>query len=135
MPKTTIKIDSQILEPWRDIARIRGTSLNKYLKGYLAGFLQEMSDIDKIGEEISDRHYATREQAEAVAERFEAFAIERKLSGEADVGTVAAEVVPTDDGKWTVKAHYLSPAGKKWRSSSVIDEWNGLNDSDEEWKE
>jgi hypothetical protein len=41
---------------------------------------------------------------------------------------VAAEVVPNGEG-WTVKAHYLSPAGKRWNATSVIDDSNGQNDS------
>jgi hypothetical protein len=129
MRKTTIKIDSQVLEPWRDIAWILGMTLSDFLEGYLRQLGCDLRGLDNIGEEISD-WYQTREEAQAVADRFEAFAIERKLSGD-PVGTVAAEVVAVDD-KYTVKAHYLSPAGKRWRSSSVIGDWNGTNDDDQE---
>jgi hypothetical protein len=132
MPKTRIKIDSQVLAPWRDIAGILGWSLDRYLEWYLSGQSDYLRDLDLIGEEISDRYYETREEAEAVAERFEAFAIDAKLAGDPDAGTVAAEVVPKDDGCWTIKAHYLSPNGKTWKSSSVIDDWNGQNDGDGE---
>jgi hypothetical protein len=124
-----------VLKPWRDIAGILGMTLSEYLEGFLREMQYNLRDLDDIGEDISDFAYQTREQAEAVAERFEAFAIEAKLAGESDVGTVAAEVVPANEEGWTVKAHYLSPTGKRWRSTSVIDDSSGLNDSDEEWKE
>jgi hypothetical protein len=134
MGKITIKIDSQILEPWLNIAGILGMTLSEYLNGYLRQLGDTMREdgLGCIGEEISDWPYETRERAQAVADRFEEFAIDAKLAGESDVGTVAAEVVPTDDGSWTVKAHYLSPAGKRWNSVSVFDDWNSQNDSDGE---
>jgi hypothetical protein len=132
MPKTTIEIDSQVLEPWLDIAGILGIRLSELMEPYLSDWGDCLRDLREIGEVISDRFYETRAAAEAVAQRFEAFAIERKLSGEGDVGTVAAEVVPRNGGGWTVKAYHLSPTGKGWKSDSLIDDWQGLNDSDEE---
>src|ERR1700688_2010499 len=107
MPKTTIKIDTALLQPWRDIAGILGMPLSDYLEEYLGDLGHCLQRLEDIGEEISDRPYATRQEAQVVADRFEEFAIEAKLAGEPDVGTVAAEVVD-DDGGWTVKAHYLS---------------------------
>jgi hypothetical protein len=132
MPKTTIKIDSQVLQPYREIAGILGMTVSRYLEGYLSQFGDTMRSegLGRIGEEISDWPYETREEAQAVADRFEEFVIEAKLAGRPNIGTVAAEVVPTDDGGWTVKAHYLSPTGKGgWRSTSVLDDWNGQDDS------
>jgi hypothetical protein len=35
MPKETLRIDSQILEPWREIAGILGVSLNEYAEEYI----------------------------------------------------------------------------------------------------
>ena len=93
MPKTTIKIDSQVLEPWRDIAGILGMTLSDFLEETSAQLGDDLRDLSQIGEEISDWPYETREEAQAVADRFEAFAVEQKLSGDSDVGTVAAEVV------------------------------------------
>ena len=119
MKKTTIKIDSQILEPWRDIAGILGIPLSDLIEWFLDGQNEQLRCLSEMGEVISDWPLKTRERAQAAADRFEAFAIERKLSGDRDVGTVAAEVVPDGEG-WTVKAHYLSPAGKRWNASSVI---------------
>jgi hypothetical protein len=101
--------------------------LSEYLEEYLSEMGHNLSGLDNIGEEISDRSYETRQKAQAVADRFEAFAIEAKLAGEPDVGTVAAEVLPDGEG-WIVKAHYLSPAGKTWRASSIVDDGEGLNE-------
>jgi hypothetical protein len=125
MPKETVIIDSEVLQPWREIAGILGMTVSEYLQRYLSEHLDHIRDdgLLYVSDEIEDTRYETREEAEAVTERFEAFAIESKLAGAPDVGIVAAEAVPTDDGDWTVKAHYLSPSAKRgWRSLSVQDD-------------
>src|SRR5260370_24727406 len=127
MKKQTIKIDGEVLEPWCQIAGILGMTLSRYLEGYLSQIGDTMREegLGRIGEEISDWPYETREEAEAVAERFEEFAIEAKLAGGPKIGTVAAEVVPTDDGGWTVKDHYFGPSGNIGEgSTSIIEDWN-----------
>jgi hypothetical protein len=62
MPKTTIKIDNQILEPWRDIAGILGMTLSDFLEGCLSQLADDLRALDNIGEEISDWPYQTREE-------------------------------------------------------------------------
>ncbi len=130
MAKTTIKIDSQALEPWRDIAVTLGIPLNELLEWFLSAQSDQLRSLSEMGEVISDWPFKTRQRAQSVADRFEAFAMEAKLAGDL-IGTTAADVVRSGGG-WTVKAHYLSPAGKRWRSTSVIDDWTGANDTDEE---
>jgi hypothetical protein len=60
-----------------------------------------------------------------------AFAIETKLGGRPNIGTISTTVVPTEEGRWNVKVDYLSPSAKRgWRSVSE-DDWEEGDD----WKE
>jgi hypothetical protein len=123
MPKTTIKIDSQVLEPWCEIAEILGVSLSRYIEEFLSSLKIQDEGLPRIAQEVEHLAYRRREQAEAIAERFEAFAIEKQLEGRrADIGTIATRIEPTEDGYWTIKTDYLSPNGKRWRSQSVYDD-------------
>ena len=66
-----------------------------------------------------------------VADRVEQFAIEAKLGGRPNIGTISTTVVPTEKGRWNVKVYYLSPSAKRgWRSVSE-DDWEAGDD----WKE
>src|SRR5258708_24870423 len=112
MPRETLRIDSQILEPWREIAEILGVSLNEYVEEYIRFRSDEIQNggLPLIAAEVEHKAYRRPEQAEAIAERFEAFAIEKQLEGSrANLGTIASRIEPTPDGYWTIKTDYLSP--------------------------
>jgi hypothetical protein len=58
--------------------------------------------------------WSSRKQAEQVAERIEAFALEEQLAGSENMGTIATKVVPTKDGHWTMQINELRPRGGPW---------------------
>jgi hypothetical protein len=116
----TIKIESQVLELWREIADILGVSLSEYLEEFLGSLEIQDEGLPHIAEEVEHKAYRSRQVAEAIAERFEQFVIEKKLEGDrADIGTIATRIEPTGDGFWSIRTDYLSPNGKRWRSQSV----------------
>ncbi len=83
MPKQTIKIDSKLLQPFREIAGILGISL-----------------------------------AECIERQLKHCVLDGK-----PVGTIAAKVVPTDDGWWNVEVNYLSPSAQRgWREITAFDD-------------
>jgi hypothetical protein len=136
MPKATIKIDRELLRAHRGIARILGISLDECIERELKERVREI-DLENGGLEViaeqfvANVAYRSRERAEGISERFEAFAIGAKLEGK-PVGTIATKVVPTDDGWWTIEVNYLSPSAKRgWREIRAFDE----DDEGEEWKE
>ncbi len=51
--------------------------------------------------------YPSRKSAEAAAERLEVYAIEEKLKGNPDIGTIPTSVVERSPGDWSVKVSYL----------------------------
>src|SRR4030081_3518355 len=117
MPKQTIKIDSRLLQPFREIAGILGVSLAECVERALEDRVRYL-DLENDGLQV-------------IAERFEAFCIGAKLDGK-PVGTIATKVVPTDDGWWTVKVNYLSPSAQRgWRGITAHDD----DDEGEQWKE
>jgi hypothetical protein len=137
MPKETIKIDSKLLQPFREIAGILGISLAECVERELKDCVRDL-DLENDGLQviaerfIADTAYRSRERAEGIAERFEAFAIGAKLDGK-PTGTVATKVVPTDDGWWDVEVNYLSPSAQRgWREITAFDD---NDDEGEQWKE
>jgi len=86
MPKQTIKIDSKLLQPFREIAGILGISLAECVERELKECVRDL-DLENDGLQviaerfIADTAYRSRERAEGIAERFEAFAIGAKLDG------------------------------------------------------
>ena len=137
MPKQTIKIDSRLLQPFREIAGILGISLAECVERELKECVRDL-DLENDGLQviaerfIADTAYGSRERAEGIAERFEAFAIGAKLDGK-PVGTIATKVVPTDDGWWTVEVNYLSSSAQRgWREITAFDD---NDDEGEHWKE
>jgi hypothetical protein len=136
MPKKTIKIDSKLLQPFREIAGILGISLAECVERALEHRIRDLDlendGLQVIAEQfIADTSYHSRERAEGIAERFETFAIGAKLDGK-PVGTIATKVVPTDDGWWTVEVNYLSPSAQRgWREITAFDD----DDEGEQWKE
>ena len=71
------------------------------------------------------------EGARTVADRVEQFAIEAKLGGRPNIGTISTTVVPTEKGRWNVKFYYLSPSAKRGWPSVSEDDWEAGDD----WKE
>jgi hypothetical protein len=136
MPKQTIKINSSILQPLRDIAGILGISLADCVERVLDDSVRDLEDggLSVIAEHfIADTGYRSRERAEGIAERFEAYAIAAKLAGK-PTGTVATEVVSDGDGYWRVKVDYLSPSPSRgWQEITARDFHD--DDEGEEWKE
>ena len=136
MPKQTIKIDSKLLQPFREIAGILGISLAECIERQLKHCVRDL-DLENDGLQviaerfIADTGYRSRERAEGIAERFEEFAIGAKLDGK-PVGTIAAKVVSTDDGWWNVEVNYLSPSAQRgWREITAFDD----DHEGEQWKE
>jgi hypothetical protein len=136
MPKQTIKIDGRLLQPFREIAGILGVSLAECVERALEDRVRyldlENDGLQVIAEQfIADTGYRSRERAEGIAERFEAFAIGAKLDGK-PVGTIATKVVPTENGWWDVEVNYLSPSAQRgWREITAFDD----DDEGEQWKE
>jgi hypothetical protein len=135
MKRETVKIDSKLLQPFREIAGILGISLAECVERELEHRVREI-DLENDGLQviaqqfIADTGYRSRERAEGIAERFEAFAIGAKLDGK-PVGTIATKVVPTDDGWWDVEVNYLSPSAQRgWRGITAYDD----DAEDEQWK-
>ena len=137
MPKQTIKIDSRLLQPFREIAGILGVSLAECVERALEHRIRDLDlendGLQVIAEQfIADTSYRSRERAEGIAERFEAFAIGAKLDGK-PVGTIATKVVPTDDEWWDVEVNYLTPSAQRgWREITAFDD---DDDEGEQWKE
>src|SRR5260221_11251633 len=86
MKRETVKIDSKLLQPFREIAGILGISLAECVERELEHRVREI-DLENDGLQviaqqfIADTGYRSRERAEGIAERFEAFAIGAKLDG------------------------------------------------------
>jgi hypothetical protein len=110
---STIAINSRLLKPYRQAANILGVPIEQLVEEFLSAFTGEP---DQIGEEFRWISYATRKRALAAAERFEAFTVEEKLTGNLGVGMVATEIIERD-GRWQVSTNYLSPSeGSAWRT-------------------
>src|SRR5260370_34091061 len=128
MPKQTIKIDSRLLQPFREIAGILGVSLAECVERALEDRVRyldlENDGLQVIAEQfIADTSYRSRERAEGIAERFEAFCIGAKLDGK-PAGTIATKVVPTDDGWWDVEVIYLTPSAQgDWGGITAWDDY------------
>jgi hypothetical protein len=116
--KLTVKIDPEVLKPWRDVAWVLGVSLSDYLENYL----ESIADCVSVPEEIADITVPTRARAERIAERLEKLSVDEQLSGRSDIGTVACSVVETPDGRWMIKVDYLSPEKLGWRRISLLEE-------------
>jgi hypothetical protein len=74
---TTINVRSQLLKPYRQVAKILGIPVASYLETHLQPFLDNLEEnsLSYIAEEFCCRSYPSRKSAEAAAERFEAYAI------------------------------------------------------------
>jgi hypothetical protein len=131
-----IEVDRQLLVKYTLVARILGIPLLRYVESYLQTLLTDLTPdpVQHIANELFYESYRSRDLAEAAAERFETFAIEQKLEGNARVGTVSTSVEEYQKGCWRVKVHYLTAAGWNLIASDL---W-GEDDQDEDganwWK-
>jgi hypothetical protein len=111
--KTQLAIDSQALEPWQKIADVLGQSLQQYVEKFMRDCGRENEHFLIIDEAVQTTHYATREAAQAVAQRYELYMVERRLEGQKSVITVA-EPVLAENGSWGIETDYLGEHG--WMS-------------------
>jgi hypothetical protein len=111
--KTQLSIDSQALEPWRQIADVLGQSLQQYVEQFMRDCGRENEHFLIIDEAVQTTHYATREAAQAVAQRYELYMVDRRLEGQKSVITVA-EPVQAEGGFWGIETDYLGEHG--WMS-------------------
>ena len=110
---TQLWIDSKALEPWQKIADVLGQSLEHYVEQFMRDCGRENEHFLILDEAINTTHYATREAAQAVAQRYELYMVERRLDGQKSVITVA-EPVQAENGSWRIDADYLGEHG--WMS-------------------
>jgi hypothetical protein len=111
--KTQLSIDSSALEPWRKIADVLGLSLQQYVEQFIRDCGRENEHFLILDEAVSTTHYATREAAQAVAQRYELYMVESRLDRQKSVITVA-EPVQADNGSWGIETDYLGEHG--WMS-------------------
>jgi len=119
MQKISINLNSPALARFSDSAYIRGIALEDCVERFINSFSSSQSQdndwLSSVGEEIADMPYRTRQEAQAVAQRFNA-----SLKGKPNIGTVATRIVKIARGKWTIKINHLDPSGKRgWRPISV----------------
>lgn len=135
---TTVNVRSQLLKPYRQVAKILGVPVASYLETHLQPFLDNLEEnsLSYIAEEFCCRSYPSRKSAEAAAERFEAYAIEEKLKGSPNIGTIATSVVECSPGDWSVKVDYLLKAGKGgWKSITTDLPWDEADERDDDQDE
>jgi hypothetical protein len=129
--KIHVSINSSVLEPWKEATEVLGISVDQFLSKlicYFGKFSGERFIV--ISEQIAKSRYATREQAAAVAERLEEYAVCSQLAGERLIPLVAAEPVMGKSGRWHVATSFLGPAG--WDTDRTDD--SDSDESGERWK-
>jgi hypothetical protein len=130
-----IDVDRLLLVQYNTVAKILGVPVSRYLESYLRILSDELASnpLEWIANELFHNRHASREAAEAAAERFEAYAIEEKLAGNAAASTISASVAEYLPGDWRVKVHHLTRRG--WRLIAS-DLWEEEDDQDESdwWK-
>jgi len=115
MNEITINLNSQALARFRDSAYIRGIPLKECVEEFIDPLSPQEDWLNSVGEEIADMAYGTRQEAQAIAQRFNT-----SLKGKPIIGTVATRVVKIAGGKWTIKINHLDPSGKRgWRPISI----------------
>jgi hypothetical protein len=128
--KIPLRVDPSLLSNYAQVATILGVPLQQYVESYLRILTDELeaNPLEWIANEFFHTPYRSRKLAEAAAEKFEAYAIDENLTGNAE-GTISTSVTEYAPGDWRVKVHYLSQHG--WRLVAS-DLWE---DEGEEWKE
>ena len=109
--KTQLSINSS--EHWQKIADVLGLSLEQYIEQFIRDCGRENEHFLIIDEAVQTTHYATREAAQAVAQRYKMYMVERRLEGQKSVLTVA-EPVQAENGSWGIETDYLGQDG--WMS-------------------
>jgi hypothetical protein len=105
----------KVLEPYREIAGVLGTTVSEYVQWWLERSLEQTrkEGLAWMAQEVEARSYRNRAVAEGIAERFEVFAVEAKLQVRPNTGTIATRLVQADDGYRSVLTDYLSPSAKR----------------------
>ena len=140
MPKQTIEVDNESLQSLRKISRVLGISVSEFIEDELAYVVEDIqtSLFGDLAERWFARTWSSRKQAERIAERIEAFALEEQLVGNENIGTIATTVDPTKDCRWTIQINELRRPGGPWITSLSGDEdqFNLGRDDDEgeQWK-
>ena len=111
--KTQLAIDSKALEPWQRIADVLGQSLEQYVEQFMRDCGRENEHFLILDEAVNTTHYATREAAQAVAQRYELYMVQRRLDGLKSVIAVA-EPIQAENGSWRIETDYLGEHG--WMS-------------------
>ena len=90
----------KVLEPYREIAGVLGTTVSEYVQWRLERSLEQTREegLAWMAQEVEARSYRNRAVAEGIAERFEVFAVEAKLQVRPNTGTIATRLVQADDG-------------------------------------
>lgn len=92
--RTQLSIDSLALVPWRKIADVLGQSLEHYIEQFMRDCGRENEHFLILDEAVNTTQYATREAAQAVAQRYELYMVESRLNGEKSVITVENRFKP-----------------------------------------
>jgi hypothetical protein len=135
--KVTLEVDSDDLQQFQIIAKIRGVPLPKVLEEEICWRAKEIraNNFDEaIIQFFAGMSFASRRQAEAVAQRLEEYAIELISEDDSGSGTVAVEVVQQPDGLWGLDINYLQEQGRPWRKLSIGGFSDNDDSEDEEWK-
>jgi 4-aminobutyrate aminotransferase-like enzyme len=110
---TQLAIDSSALVPWQKIADVLGQSLQQFVEQFMRDCGRENEHFLILDEAVNTTLYATHEAAQAVAQRYELYMVERRFDGQKSVITVA-EPVQAENGSWRIDADYLGEHG--WMS-------------------
>lgn len=131
-----LEVDRELLEPYDRVARLLGVPFRGYVENYLRILASELEThpLQYIANEYVHTRYASRELAQAAAERFETYAIEEKLGGNSEVDTISASVAEYRPGDWRVKVYYLSQHGWKLIAADLWGE-DDEDDAADSWKE
>jgi hypothetical protein len=129
MSKTRIRLDSNVLEPWREVADVLGLSMPAFLEQLISYFGKFHNEREiMLDEQVTQAVYATQAEAAAVASRFEQFAVQGQLDGHKYAHAIVAEPVATQDSRWSIQTDHLGPNG--W----ILQDDEGWNEG-EEWKD
>ena len=122
---TTVTVNSHLLKPYRQAAKILGIPVRQLVEEYLSPFKGEP---EQIGEVFRWTCYPKRECALAAAERFEAFAIEEKLKRQPSTSGMVATKVLEHEGHWAVKARLSVHVERKQVETIASDLWGEEED-------
>ncbi len=102
MRKTLLALDTDILKPWFDGARVIGVSVSEYIERILEQLVRPFDAACCLEDAIRDRLYLTRGEAELAADRFELHSVDGRLEGH-DLPVAVADVIEKGGGRWGVE--------------------------------